>query len=48
MRQAYLVPEELLAQGIFIAGPIPEFELEQYQCFKLLKSLYGLCESGDE
>lgn len=47
VRQAYLQSAEPLARDIFIAHPVPEFELEPSQCLKLLKHLYGLCESGD-
>ena len=45
--QSYLQSAEPLMRGIFISRPVPGFELEPHQCLKLLKPLYGLCESGD-
>ena len=47
VRQAYLQSTEPLTRNIFIKRPVPEFELDPSQCLKLLKPLYGLCESGD-
>lgn len=47
MRQAYLQSAEPLAREIFIHTYLEEYKLDASQCLKLLKELYGLCESGD-
>ena len=47
VRQAYLQSAGPLARDIFIRKPVQEFELDPSQCFNLLKTLYGLGESGD-
>lgn len=47
VRQAYLQSDEMLARELFITNLVPEFELRPEQCLKLLKPLYGLCDSGD-
>ena len=47
VRQAYLQSAEPMARDIFIRSPVQEFESNPSQCLKLLKLLYGLCESGD-
>eukprot|EP00171_Calliarthron_tuberculosum_P004844 IDg4844t1 len=36
-----------LMRDVYITNHLSEFELEAHQCLKLLKPLYGLCESGD-
>lgn len=45
--QAYLKSSKPLSRDSFIKNPIEEFELDASQCLKLIKPLYGLCESGD-
>lgn len=47
VRQAYLQSTDPLARDVFIARPVPEFELDPSQFLQILKPLYGLCESGD-
>ena len=47
VHQAYLQSAEPLSRDIFITKTVPEFELDPSQCLKLLKPLYGRCESGD-
>lgn len=42
MRQAYLQSEEPLDHDIFIAIPVPEFELKPSQCLEIPKHLYDL------
>ena len=45
VRQAYLQSSEALIRDVFIKDPVREFELYPTQCLKLLRPLYGLCES---
>lgn len=47
VRQAYLQSAIALQRDIYIKTNAPEFELKPEQCLKLLRPLYGLCESGD-
>lgn len=47
VRQAYIQSAEPLSRELFITNPVLEFELQLEQCFKQLKSPYGLCDSGD-
>ena len=47
VRQAYLQSAEPLMRDIFIKDPVPEFELDASQCLQILRTLCGLCESGD-
>lgn len=45
--QAYLQSSLPLARDLFLNSNAPELQLTADQCLKLLKPLYGLCESGD-
>lgn len=45
--KAYLQAAEPLSRDISFSTPVPEFQLYRFQCLKLLKPLYFLCESGD-
>ena len=47
VKQAYLQAKKELGRNLYIFDAVPEFELEPEQCLKLLKPLYGLCDSGD-
>ena len=47
VRQTYLQSAEPLSRELFITKPVPEFEVQPGQCLKLLKHLYGLCDSRD-
>lgn len=44
---AHLQSMKPLERYVFIHNPSPEFELEPYEFFELLKPLYGLCDSSD-
>lgn len=45
--QAYLQSDEPRSREVYIQDFVPKFGLRKNQCVQLLKSLYGLCESGD-
>ncbi len=45
--QAYLKSGKPLQREIFIRNPAEDFELKPEECLKLIRTLYGLCESGD-
>lgn len=47
VKHAYIQSESNISRDIYIKKATTEFELEPNQCLKLLKPLYGLCESGD-
>ncbi len=45
--QAYLKSGKPLKRDIFVRNPADEFELNTNQFLRLVRPLYGLCESGD-
>ena len=47
VRHAYVQSSKPLYRALFITNPVPEFELKLEHCIKLLKPLYGLCDSRD-
>lgn len=47
VKQAYLQSISALDRDVFIKNPTEEFELPDNMALKLLKPLYGLCDSGD-
>lgn len=47
VKHAYIQSDSDISRDIFIKKVVPEFELQPNECLKLLKPLYGLCESGD-
>lgn len=47
VRQAYLQASEPLMRDVFLKPPAPELSLSAQQALKLIKPLYGLCDSGD-
>ena len=47
VRQAYLQSAIKLQREVYVKTNASEFELKPNKCLKLLRPLYGLCESGD-
>lgn len=45
--QTYLQTAEPLERYIYIANIVPKFKLRPEQCLRLLRPLYGLCDTGD-
>lgn len=48
VRREYVQSVLPLNRDVYTGQVMPKFELEPHPCLKLLRKLYGICDSGDQ